>query len=359
MSYSIKDVADRFGFNVSDIPYGNGHINDTYITEGSPKYILQRINSNVFKKPEEVMENIGKVCDYLREKISAEGGDPDRETLTLIRTVDGKGYYKASETDYFRAYKFIDDATSIEIPDSTDEVYNAARAFGKFQKLLADFPADELHETIVDFHHTPKRFNALEEAIKNDACGRLKDVEAEVEFARKRRDICSLIVDGIADGSIPLRVTHNDTKLNNVMIDNKTGKGLCVIDLDTVMPGSLLYDFGDALRAGTNTAAEDETNLDLVSMDVDMFEAFARGFCDELAESFTKREVELLAMSGIIMTFECGIRFLTDHLNGDTYFKIHREGHNLDRARNQFKLVYDMEKKLEKANAIVNNILVK
>lgn len=359
MSYSIKDVAEKFGLTVKDAPFGNGHINDTYITEGSPRYIIQRINSNVFKKPEEVMENIGKVCDFLREKIAAAGGDPERETLTLVRTLDGKEYYKANENDYFRAYKFIEDAYSIEIPENTDQVYNAALAFGRFQKLLADFPADELHETIVNFHYTPGRFEAFEEAVKNDVCGRLKDAWAEVEFAKARKDICSLIVDGIKDGSIPLRVTHNDTKLNNVMIDNKTGKGLCVIDLDTVMPGSLLYDFGDALRTGTNTAAEDEANLDLVKMDVDMFEAFARGFCEELSGSFTKREAELLAMSGIIITFEQGIRFLTDYLNGDTYYKIHREGHNLDRARNQFKLVASMEENLDKTNAIIKNILAK
>lgn len=358
MSYSIHEVAENFGLKVKEKPFGNGHINDTYITEGEPKYILQRINHNVFKNPADVMENISKVCGFLRKKIIAEGGDGDRETLNFITARDGKYYYKTEDGNYFRAYKYVGDCYVVEIPENTEQVYNAARAFGRFQKLLSDFPADELHETIKDFHHTPKRFEALEEAIKNDACGRLKDVAAEVEFARAHKDICSLIVDGINDGSIPLRVTHNDTKINNVLIDDKTGKGLCVIDLDTVMPGSLLYDFGDALRAGTNTAAEDETNLDLVTTNLDMFEAYARGFCDELSESFTKREIELLGMSGVIMTFECGIRFLTDYLNGDTYFKIHREGHNLDRARNQFKLVADMESKLDKMAEIVCNILV-
>ncbi|MBQ7820832.1 MAG: aminoglycoside phosphotransferase family protein [Clostridia bacterium] len=359
MGYDINDIIRHFDIEFETSPYGNGHINDTYITGCKPRYILQRINSNVFKNPPEVMANIAKVCDFLREKIAAEGGDPDRETLTLIRTVDGKEYHKENEQDYFRVYKFIEDSISLDSPENTEQFYNAARAFGKFQRLLSDFPADKLHETIKNFHHTPKRFEALEEAIEKDVCGRLKDVMPEVEFARQRRDVCSLIIDGIADGSIPLRVTHNDTKLNNVMLDAATGKGLCVIDLDTVMPGSLLYDFGDALRAGANAAAEDETNLDLVKIDLDMFEAFARGFCEELADSFTQREIELLPMSAIILTFECGIRFLTDYLSGDTYFKIHRPEHNLDRARDQFKLVYDMEQKLDEMNAIIKKILEK
>lgn len=359
MAYQIKDIIRHFRVEFEADPYGNGHINDTYIAGCNPRYILQRINSNVFKNPPQVMSNIAKVCDYLREKIIADGGDPDRETLTLIRTEDGKDYYKASENDYFRVYKFIEDSISLDAPENPTQFYNAARAFGKFQRYLSDFPAEELYETIKDFHNTPKRFEALEEAIAKDSCGRLKEVMPEVEFARAHKDICSLIVDGIADGSIPLRVTHNDTKLNNVMLDATTQEGLCVIDLDTVMPGSLLYDFGDALRAGTNTGAEDETNLDLVTSNLEMFEAFAKGFGEELADTFTEREVELLAMSGIILTFECGIRFLADYLNGDTYFKIHREKHNLDRARNQFKLVSDMESKLDEMNAIVNRVLGK
>lgn len=359
MEYSLNDIVRSFDLEFDTAPYGNGHINDTYITDFKPRYILQRINSKVFKNPPEVMENIAKVCGFLRDKIKSEGGDPERETLTLIRTVNGENFYKANDTDYFRVYKFIEDAITVDIPENTDQFYNAARAFGKFQRLLSCFPADELHETIKDFHNTPKRFDALEEAIAADVCGRVKSVMPEVEFARARQGICPLIVDGIADGSIPLRVTHNDTKLNNVMLDAETGRGLCVIDLDTVMPGSLLYDFGDALRAGANAAAEDETNLDLVKMDLDMFEAFARGFCEELSESFTEREIELLPMSAIIMTFECGIRFLSDYLSGDTYFKIHRPGHNLDRAKNQFKLVYDMESKLDEMNAIIKKILGK
>ncbi|MBQ4137541.1 MAG: aminoglycoside phosphotransferase family protein [Clostridia bacterium] len=357
MAYLVNDIIRHFDIEFETSPYGNGHINDTYVTGCKPRYILQRINSNVFKNPAQVMENIAKVCDFLREKIKAEGGDPDRETLTLMRTVEGKEYHKENEQDYFRVYKFIEDSISLDTPENTDQFYNAALAFGKFQRLLSDFPASELHETIKDFHHTPKRFDALEAAIEADVCGRRASVEKEIEFARAHKGICSLIVDGIADGSIPLRVTHNDTKLNNVMLDAETGKGLCVIDLDTVMPGSLLYDFGDAIRAGANKAAEDETNLDLVGLNVEMFEAFARGFCEELGESFTEREIELLAMSAIILTFECGIRFLTDYLSGDTYFKIHRPEHNLDRARDQFKLVYDMEQKLDEMNATVRKVL--
>ena len=359
MAYQIKDVIRHFRLEFRIDPYGNGHINDTYVADCNPRYILQRINNNVFKNPPEVMENIAKVCDYLREKIAAEGGNPDRETLSLIRADDGKAYYQASENDYFRVYKFVEDSLALDTPENPTQFYNAACAFGRFQRRLSDFPAGELHETIKDFHNTPKRFEALEDAIAKDVCGRAAEASAEIEFARARRGICSLIVDGMADGSIPLRVTHNDTKLNNVLFDAKTEKGLCVIDLDTVMPGSLLYDFGDALRSGGNTAAEDETNLDLVKFDLDMFEAFTKGFGEELAESFTEREIELLPMSAIILTFECGIRFLADYLSGDTYFKIHREKHNLDRARNQFKLVLDMESKMDEMKAIVKKVLNK
>ncbi len=357
MKYTIGEILRRFDLDFTSEPYGNGHINDTYIAGCDPKYILQRINSNVFKNPPEVMENIAKVCDHLRRKIIAEGGNADRETLTLVKTVDGQNYYKADDDNYFRVYRFIENARSVDIPESPEQYESAAKAFGKFQRLLSDFPANELHETIRDFHNTPKRFEALEAAVREDKCGRAAEVSDEIEFAFKRKNICPLIVDGLADGSIPLRVTHNDTKLNNVMIDNTTNRGLCVIDLDTVMPGSLLYDFGDALRGGAGTAAEDETDLSKVGIDMKLFEAFTRGFCSELADSFTEREIELLATSAIILTYECGIRFLADYLMGDTYFKIHRPKHNLDRARSQFKMVADMESKLDSMNRIVSDVL--
>ena len=293
MAYLIKDVIAQFDLEFKVAPYGNGHINDTYVADCEPRYILQRINSNVFKKPEEVMENIAAVCDFLREKIAAEGGDPDRETLSLIRTRDGKNYYKASDEDYFRVYKFIEDAYSVDIPETPAQFYNAARAFGKFQRLLSDFPAEKLYDTIVDFHNTGKRYENFEKAVSADKKKRLASVADEVEFVRQRKGITTLITDGMAKGTIPLRVTHNDTKLNNVMLDSKTHSGLCVVDLDTVMPGSLLYDFGDALRAGANTAAEDETDLSKVNFDLRMFEAFAKGFWEELYGKLP-REVENL-----------------------------------------------------------------
>ena len=359
MAYLIKDVISQFDLDFKVAPYGNGHINDTYVADCEPRYILQRINSNVFKNPEEVMENIAAVCDFLRGKIAAEGGDPDRETLSLIRTRDGKNYYKASDEDYFRVYKFIEDAYSVDIPENHEQFYSAARAFGKFQRLLSDFPAENLHETIVDFHNTEKRYENFENAVKADAKKRLKTVADEVEFVRSRKGITTLITDCMEKGIIPLRVTHNDTKLNNVMLDSKSDAGLCVVDLDTVMPGSLLYDFGDALRTGANTAAEDETDLSRVIFDLGMFEAFAKGFLEELCGKITSEEIKLLPMSAIIMTFECGMRFLTDYLEGDTYFKTHRENHNLDRARNQFKLVEDMEKKIPEMETIIKKLLLK
>ncbi len=359
MAYLIKDVISQFDLEFKVEPYGNGHINDTYVADCEPRYILQRINSNVFKKPDEVMENIARVCDFLREKIAAEGGDPDRETLSLIRTRDGKDFYKASNNDYFRVYKFIEDAYSVDIPENPGQFYNAARAFGKFQRLLSDFPADKLHETIVDFHNTGKRYDNFEKAVSKNKKKRVKNAADEIEFVRNRKNITTLITDGMEKGIIPLRVTHNDTKLNNVMLDSKTGAGLCVVDLDTVMPGSLLYDFGDALRAGANTAAEDETDLSKVKFDLRMFESFAKGFWEELYGKLTTEEIKFLPMSAVIMTFECGMRFLTDYLEGDTYFKIHRPDHNLDRARNQFKLVEDMEKKLPEMEEIINKLLLK
>ncbi len=359
MAYLIKDVISQFDLDFKVAPYGNGHINDTYVADCEPRYILQRINSNVFKKPEEVMENIARVCDFLRGKIAAEGGDPDRETLSLIRTRDGKDFYKASDVDYFRVYKFIEDAYSVDIPEDPSQFYSAARAFGKFQRLLSDFPAEKLHETIVDFHNTGKRYEIFENAVSADVKNRLEGVSAEVEFVRSRKGITTLITEGMEKGIIPLRVAHNDTKLNNVMLDSKTNTGLCVVDLDTVMPGSLLYDFGDALRTGANTAAEDETDLSKVNFDLRMFEAFAKGFWEELYGKLTTEEIKLLPMSAVIMTFECGMRFLTDYLEGDTYFKIHRENHNLDRARNQFKLVEDMEKKLPEMETIIKKLLLK
>lgn len=341
MNIDLNAILDKFNVKSRIQPYGNGHINDTYCTD-TPKVILQRINTEVFKDPKGVMENIENVTSFLREKIEAAGGDPDRETMTLIKTDKGENYYKYDDNNYFRVYKFIDHTKTIEDDKTYDDLYNAGKGFGKFQCMLGDYPAETLHETIVDFHNTPKRVRDLQKAIEENRANRADSVRDEIEFALKNADFASVVADGIEKGEIPLRVTHNDTKINNILFDETTGEAVCVIDLDTVMPGSMLYDFGDALRMGGSTAAEDETNLDIVHVDKEAFKRFAEGYLGETQDVLTKREIELLPFSVKLLTYECGIRFLTDYLNGDTYFKIHREHHNLDRARNQFKLVAEL-----------------
>lgn len=343
MSINLIEILDEFNLGRDVERYGNGHINDTYLTR-SGDYILQRINTNIFKNPEKLMDNVEKVTDFLRGKIIAEGGDPSRETMKVIKTKDGKNYCKVDDDNVFRVYEFVKNTIAIESSKSYTDLFNAGKGFGHFQKLLSDFPADELYETIPDFHNTPKRVENLLKAIEEDKAGRAASVKEEIDFALKFAKEASVVTDGIAKGDILLRVTHNDTKINNILFDEKTREAVCVIDLDTVMPGSVLYDFGDALRMGASTGAEDETDLSKVNFDPKAFEAFAKGFCSEVGETLTEREKELLPFSVKLMTFECGIRFLTDYLEGDTYFKIHRPNHNLDRARNQFKLVADIDK---------------
>jgi len=244
----------------------------------------------------------------------------------------------------------------VEEAENLEQLYSAAKGFAKFQKRLADFPAEKLSETIKDFHNTPKRFENLEKAIKEDKMGRAESVKEEIKFALAQKEWISAVVDGIADGSIPLRVTHNDTKINNILFDAATMDAICVIDLDTVMSGSMLYDFGDALRIGASTAAEDEVDLSKVSFDLEAFEAFSKGYMKEMKDTLTEREIELLPLSAKLLTYECGIRFLTDYLEGDTYFKIHRPEHNIDRARTQLKLVADMTEKFEKMQNIIKSL---
>lgn len=355
MSIDLNNILNEFNLESEIDRYGNGHINDTYLTN-SKKYILQRINTNIFKNPAQLMDNIEKVTEFLRGKIAAEGGDVTRETMRVMKTVKGGNYYKVDDNNVFRVYEFVRDTFTIENSKSYDDLFNAGVGFGHFQKMLSDFPANELFETIPDFHNTPKRVENLKKAIKEDKVGRAKSVEKEIEFALEHAKEASKVTDGLASGDILLRVTHNDTKINNILFDNATGKAICVIDLDTVMPGSILYDFGDALRMGGSTGAEDETDLSKVNFDNGAFEAFAKGFCSETMESMTEMEKELLPFSVKLLTYECGIRFLTDYLEGDTYFKIHRPEHNIDRARNQFKLVADLDKKEEELLKIVKQL---
>ena len=363
MKVDISKIVPHFCFQgelIEAIPYGSGHINDTYAAsfmqkDGSKRrYIVQRINHNVFKNPAELMENIERVTKHLSKKIIAAGGNPERETLNIVPTHSGSSYHKTDEGNYWRSYIFIEGASTYDVVSNEAHFYAGARAFGRFQELLSDFPADRLHETIPDFHHTGKRYDAFIRSVEADAFNRAVEVKKEIEFVTKRSEDTRTLVKMLETGEIPLRVTHNDTKFNNVMIDNKTGLGICVIDLDTVMPGSALYDFGDSIRSGANPVAEDEKDLLKVWMELSLFEKYTQGYLDSARSFLTPAELEYLPFAAKLMTMECGIRFLTDYLSGDVYFKVHRPGHNLDRTRTQFKMVADMENKWDKMHQIVN-----
>lgn len=352
----ILEIAGAFvtdGTPLTAKPYGGGHINGTYLitTDSGKKYTLQSINSNVFKKPDEVMSNIALILEHIRTKVEQCGGDTERECLTPIKTKDGELLYTPSSTEFYRMYAFIE-GNVYDAVEKPEHFYCAAKAFGRFQNLLSDFPAEKLYETIKNFHDTRWRFENLETAIREDKCGRLAEVKDEVKFALARKCEAGKVISRIEKGEIPLRVTHNDTKFNNVLLDDD-GNGLCVIDLDTVMPGSMLYDYGDSIRFGATHAAEDEQNLDLVDVDLELFEAYTKGFLEALGDRITAGELELLAFSAKLMTLECGIRFLTDYLEGDTYFKTHFPKQNLYRTRTQLKLVADMETKMSQMEDIV------
>ncbi|MDD2971624.1 MAG: aminoglycoside phosphotransferase family protein [Lachnospiraceae bacterium] len=359
---NLQSIISNFKFQgkaVKAEPYGNGHINDTFCLENEledgthKRYILQRMNKDIFLKPVELMENVMGVTSWIRKKIIAAGGDPERETLNVIPSIDGNSYYLDEKGEYWRSYIFIEDATCFDLVENPEDFYNSALSFGNFQRLLADYPAATLHETIVNFHNTVDRMEKFKKAVEADKVGLAGSAKKEIEFVMERANDTRVICDALRDKQIPLRVTHNDTKLNNIMIDNQTGKGLCVIDLDTVMPGSALYDYGDSIRFGASTAAEDEKDLSKVSCDMELFKVYTKGYIEGCGGSLTEHEIMLLPMGAKLMTLECGMRFLTDYLEGDVYFKIHREGHNLDRARTQFKLVADMEQKWDQMMSIV------
>lgn len=342
---------DAKGVLTEKRPYGNGHINDTFLLvyelpEGGKKqYILQRMNHDIFKKPIELMENIVNVTEYLRNIISSQGGEPERETLNVVKTRGGENYYRDSNGNYWRMFLFIERTVCLEKVESAKDFYDSAVAFGNFQRMLADYPAGTLHETIPNFHHTPSRFQAFKKAVQEDKLGRASLVREEIAFALERERDTSVLTDLLAAGQLPLRVTHNDTKLNNILFDEESRKALCIIDLDTVMPGLSHYDFGDSIRFGASMGEEDERDLSKIELDLSLYETFTKGYLEGCGGSLTRREVETLPMGAKLMTYECGIRFLADYLEGDVYFKIHRDGHNLDRARTQFKLVADMEAK--------------
>ena len=368
-SYNLEAIFSKFDLGSPDErfasaePFGSGHINDTFriCTSGNTYYILQRINNEIFTRPIEVMDNIHRVTEHLKQKIVMRGGDPTRETLTLLPTKGEKAWFTLVNGNYWRLYNFISDTRTYEIGENSsdgengqDHVREAAAAFARFQRDVADIPAPRLHETIAKFGDTSFRFEQFEDALKADVLNRAKDCKADIDFALSRRSDASTLTNMLANKQIPERVAHYDTKINNVLFDNKTGKGICVIDLDTVMPGLAIYDFGDAVRAATALAAEDERDLSKVGFSMDKFKLLTEGYLSEAKNFLTETEIDHLAFAARLVSFTIGLRFLADHLAGDSYFKTQRENQNLDRARTQFKTVADMEKQFDEMRNVVN-----
>ena len=357
--HDVSAIANQFqidGEFVGATKYGSGHINDSYCVTfdqaGRPaRYLLQRINRGIFKDPIALMENIQRVTSHLASKVS---GEPNRSelVLTLIPAHDGRVWYADADGNYWRTYRFIENAHTYDAVESTGQAFQAAKAFGEFQKLLVDLPAPRLHHTIKDFHHTPKRFMALEQAIAFDVVGRAILAKREIEFAFAHQSIAGVLL----DSNLPERITHNDTKFNNVMLDDVTGEAICVIDLDTVMPGLALHDFGDMVRTATSPAKEDEQDLSKVTMQFSLFEPIVRGYLASAGDFLTKAEKQHLVSSGKLMTFKQGIRFLTDYLQGDAYYKVSRDEHNLDRCRTQFKLLESIQQQEERMDRLVQSI---
>jgi len=350
--YDLRAVFSHFDTRsdfLSAEPYGTGHINDTFkvrASQGGPTvfFTLQHINTRVFRDPAALMSNIARITAHARRRLARECAEAaSRRALQLVPTGEGASYYTDESGLCWRMYVYVDDVNTYDLVERPADAYEAARAFGRFQRLLADLPGGRLNETIPGFHDTPRRLAALKQAIRDDAHGRAREVRAEIDFALAREKMAGLLLDLCARGEVPERITHNDTKINNVLIDRTTREGICVIDLDTCMPGLALYDFGDMVRAATNSAAEDERDVAKISSRREIFEALARGYL-EAADFLVPSERAHLAFSGKLMTFECGVRFLTDYLQGDVYFRIHRPGHNLDRCRNQFALVRSLER---------------
>lgn len=357
-----KLVAVIKGFDIEGHPieiirYGNGHINDTYrVTmhledKQKKRYILQRINHTIFKEPIKLMDNISRVTKHIKGKISAMGGNVLKESINVIETVDGKNYL-LHESNYYRCYDFIEGVTSYDIVSGPEDFYRSGQALGKFQSLLSDYDGNTLHETIKDFHNTEKRFIDFCAAVNEDPMDRVKECSEEVQFFMEREKDTGIINRLIRSGALPVRVTHNDTKYNNVMIDDETREAVCLVDLDTVMPGVSLYDFGDSIRSGATTALEDEKDLSLVHFDLSLFKAYTEGYLSK-ARFLSPTEVDHLPFAAKIMTYECGLRFLKDYIEGDIYYKIDRAEHNLDRARTQIKLLQEMERDFQTMKEIV------
>lgn len=349
----MQSVLFRFALTGTPIfcePYGSGHINGTFLVrcDGGARYILQRINTSVFQNPSALMQNIALVTSHLRKKVAEPRG-----VLRLVSTLDGENYAVENGV-YWRVYELVQDSVCFQAADRA-LFYECAVAFGRFQTQLSDFPAEQLFETIPHFHDTPFRYAAFHRTIDEDASGRRSLVEREIDFVFAREPFSHTLMDLLSAGEMPLRVTHNDTKINNVLFDEKTRKALCVVDLDTVMPGLSVNDFGDAIRFGASTAAEDEKDLSRVHLDLDLYETYIRGYLSACGNHLTKAEIEMLAVGAKMMTLECGLRFLADHIAGDVYFHVSRSGHNLDRARTQFQLVREMEAHWDEMRRIASN----
>jgi Ser/Thr protein kinase RdoA (MazF antagonist) len=362
MQHDLEEIARSFalGGEIEALaPYGSGHINDTFVSTvrtpaGTRRFAHQRINHNVFKKPEQVMENIERVTVHLRGKIVAAGGNPDRETLNLVPANDGRTFHRDAKGNYWRTYFFIEGARTYDVAQDPGHLYRASKAFGRFQKMLSDLPAPRLHETIPGFHDTRRRYQQFTEAVAADPLGRAGEVREEIDFITARKDQAPVLIELLERGEAPERIVHNDTKFNNVMIDDATGEAVCVVDLDTVMPGLVMYDFGDSVRTGACSAEEDEVDLSKVEMQLDKFDRLAAGYLEEAGEFLLPVEIDRLAFSARLITLEQAIRFLADHVAGDVYYKTHRPGHNLDRARTQIRLVRDMEAKADRMEDIVH-----
>ena len=356
-SRSLEDAIYAFGFGQKCSyvkPFGEGHINETYAVymqeeDGSdvPQYVLQRLNINVFKNPSQVMENIFGVTEFLREVIREEGGDVDRETLSYIKTKSGETYFEDAQGQPWRCLHFISNSVCYQTVEEPDQFYQSAKSFGHFLKQLGNYPAESLHETIPQFHDTVKRFRDFAKAVKKDVKNRSRSCKKEIAFALEREEDCGVLMEQLNKGILPLRVTHNDTKLNNILFDSDTDKGLCIIDLDTIMPGLAANDFGDSIRFGASTAEEDEKDLEKVHFDIHLYELYVKGYLEMAKDVLTPAEVESLPWGARLMTLECGMRFLTDYLQGDVYFKTAYPEHNLVRARTQFQLVKEMEEQFE------------
>ncbi len=350
----INKVLEVFGLKSEKLkitPCKEGHINNTF--KVGEDYILQKINTSVFTNPVEVMDNIAKVTDFLKEKIDSHGGDAERETLTFLKTSSGEYLYKDDEGGMWRLCKFIKDSVCLQIPENENDFFQSGVAFGRFLNDLADFKADTLFEVIKDFHDTEKRFLCFEKAVEKDPVSRVQSCKKEIDFLFCKKAFTAIL----KERNLPIRVTHNDAKLNNVLLTKEEHKALCVIDLDTVMAGYCVNDFGDSIRFGASTANEDERDLNLVSLSLDMFKVYSKGYLSQCKDTLTQAEIDSLVDGAMLMTLESAIRFLTDYILGDTYFKTEYPEHNLVRAKTQIKLFCDMEKKHEQMQKIIKEII--